>query len=114
MRFEQEFAKYAKIKLSETVLTEEAQQKVLQYTSTVSIKTCPLYKLLHSRIVGIWKKRFLKQTVTHDELTRIGFGKYITQKIVRICDKFRSIFDVNIMVHGDLYNELIVKHVGQL
>ena len=88
--------------------------KIIKDAINVGQVGCPLYKLLHGRILKVWMKRFCKDEITPAEMASLGFGKYLIPKLTHSCNRTRRMFDVNIMVHGDRYNRMIVAYLGQL
>ena len=103
----QVFKNSLEIELSKTALDDDTCREIMDTVSKYSESGSHLHSLFKNRISKIWMLRIAKLSISDKDLNCLNHCKVIVPRIVKSTDMASRIFDVNIRVHGDLYNRLI-------
>ena len=95
------------VELSKTALDDDTCQEIVKTVFKYGEPSSHPYRLFKKRILKIWMMRITKSSISEGDLNGLNHGKVVIPRIVKATDMACRIFDVNIRVHGDLYNRLI-------
>lgn len=93
--------------LLETPLLESQHQKLIEEIKNCCRADSAVLALLKSRITQTWRTLFRKGTITTQDAAALKYNPCVTSRIIKTCTLARSIFNNNLLVHGDRYGQLI-------
>ncbi len=109
--FSQEFESFVRAELSQTSLGDVVQDEIVEAVSKYGRVGHAVHNLFQTRTLNIWKRRFEKSQFGEKDVAEFKFGQNLMPRITRSADLARRIFDISLLVHGDLYNRLIREAV---